>query len=186
MNKRERVMATLRGEARDRPPVSFWRHFYEREATATGLAEAMLAFQGRYDWDFVKVNPRASYYGEGWGLRVKFRGEQGLKPEIIHFPIQSASDWERIQPLSAKEGALGEQLQALRLIREGLGSEVPMVQTIFTPLSIAGDLVPSPDRLLQHLREQPRAIHRALAVIADTFSSYAKSCLQEGADGVFL
>jgi len=186
VNKRERVMATLRGEARDRPPVGFWRHFYEREGSATGLAEAMLAFQGQYDWDFVKVNPRASYHGEGWGLKVKFRGEQGLKPKVIHFPIQSGSDWEQINPLSAKEGALGEQLQALRLIREGLGPEVPMVQTIFTPLSIAADLVPSPDRLLQHLREQPRAVHQALEVIADTFFSYAKSCLQVGADGIFL
>lgn len=186
MNHRERVMATLKGEAKDRPPVSFWRHFYGREASAAGLAEAMLAFQSQYDWDFVKVNPRASYYGEGWGLKVRFRGEEGLKPEVIDFPIQSASDWKKIRPLSGEEGALGEQLQALRLIREGLGPQVPMVQTVFTPLSIAGDLVSSPEQLLHDLREQPRGVHQALQVIADTFASYARACLKAGADGVFL
>jgi len=186
VTKRERVTATLRGEAIDRPPVSFWRHFYHKEGSATGLAEAMLAFQERYDWDFVKVNPRASYHAEGWGLQVKFRGEQGFKPERISYPIQITSDWKKIEVLTPEEGVLGEQLGSLRLIREGLGPEVAMVQTIFTPLSIAGDLVGSPDQLLQDLRERPEILHQALQVIADTFSRYARACLGAGADGIFL
>ena len=62
--KRERVQAALAGEPVDWPPVSMWRHFYEFEETAEGLAEAMLGFQRRYDWDFMKVNPRASYHAE--------------------------------------------------------------------------------------------------------------------------
>jgi uroporphyrinogen decarboxylase len=186
MTKRERVMAALRGEAKDRPPVSLWRHFYEKESSARGLAEAMLAFQGQYDWDFVKVNPRASYHGEGWGLKVRFRGEQGLKPERIDYPIKATCDWKRIGVLFPQEGVLGEQIEALSLIRERLGPEVPMVQTLFTPLSIAGDLVESADQLLQDLQERPEAVHQALQVIAETFSGYARACLEAGADGIFL
>ena len=145
MNQRERVEATLRGSERDRPPVSFWRHFYEKENSASGLAEAMLAFQGKYDWDFMKVNPRASYHGEGWGLKVRFRGEEGLKPERIDYPIKDPRDWGKVKSLPLDEGALAEQIQALELIRKGLGQEIPMVQTLFTPLSIAGDLVGTAD-----------------------------------------
>ena len=59
MTHQERVTAALRSEEVDRPAVSMWRHFYGQETTAEGLAQAMLAFQRRYDWDFMKVNPRA-------------------------------------------------------------------------------------------------------------------------------
>jgi uroporphyrinogen decarboxylase len=186
MNQRERVEATLRGSERDRPPVSFWRHFYEKEDSASGLAEAMLAFQGKYDWDFMKVNPRASYHGEGWGLKVRFRGEEGLKPERIDYPIKDPLDWGKVKSLPLDEGALAEQIQALRLIRKGLGQEIPMVQTLFTPLSIAGDLVGTADQLLQDLKYHPDLVHQALQEIAVTFARYAQACLQAGADGVFL
>ena len=57
MSHRERVMAALRDEEVDRPPVSMWRHFFDDEVTAEGMAQAMLAFQQRFDWDFMKVNP---------------------------------------------------------------------------------------------------------------------------------
>ena len=186
MNKRERILATLRGETTDRPPVSFWRHFYEKENSAAGLAEAMLDFQRRFDWDFMKVNPRASYYGEGWGVKVRFRGELGLKPERVDAPIKDPHDWEKVRSLSPEAGALGEQLEALVRIREGLGPEVPMVQTIFTPLSIAGDLVVSPDQLLRDLKENKEVVHRAIKEIATTFALYARACLGAGVDGVFL
>ena len=46
----ERVRAAL---AVGRPPISVWRHFYRRENSVEGLAEAMLEFQRqrRFDWD---------------------------------------------------------------------------------------------------------------------------------------
>ena len=74
MTRWERVGAALEGGELDRPPVSAWRHFYRRETTAHGLADAMLAFQREHGWDFMKVNPRASYHSEDWGVRLRFSG----------------------------------------------------------------------------------------------------------------
>ena len=71
MNHRERVLACLAGGDVDRPPVSMWRHFYAEETAPDTLAEAMLGFQRDYDWDFMKVNPRASYHAEDWGLTMR-------------------------------------------------------------------------------------------------------------------
>jgi uroporphyrinogen decarboxylase len=71
MNRRERVRAALQGKPVDRPPISFWRHFFDKETSAAGLAEAMLDFQCTYDWDFMKVNPRACYHAEPWGCRFQ-------------------------------------------------------------------------------------------------------------------
>jgi uroporphyrinogen decarboxylase len=58
MTKKERIDAALRGEPVDRIPVSLWRHFYQYEDTARGLADAMLLFQQDYDWDFMKDQPK--------------------------------------------------------------------------------------------------------------------------------
>ena len=62
MSKRERVMAALQGGAVDHVPVSFWGHDFLREWSPEGLAAAMLESVQTYDYDFLKVNPRATYY----------------------------------------------------------------------------------------------------------------------------
>ena len=119
MTKKERVQATLLGKEVDRPPVSMWRHFYDRETSAEGLAEAMLFFQHRFDWDFMKVNPRASYHVEDWGVKSKYSGDPYRTHETVDWPIKQPSDWEGVQPLDVHRGVLGEQLEALKLIAQG-------------------------------------------------------------------
>ena len=69
LTKTERVFAALRGESVDRVPVSAWWHDFPREWSAASLAEATIEAYKKYGWDFVKVNPRASYYAEDWGPR---------------------------------------------------------------------------------------------------------------------
>jgi uroporphyrinogen decarboxylase len=185
MNKRERVRTALQGQPVDRPPISFWRHFFEKETSAAGLAEAMLGFQRTYDWDFMKVNPRACYHAEPWGCRFQFSGQPHIDPKLIEAVIKTPDDWRQIKPLSPTSGALGEQLEALRLIKEGLRGEVPFVETIFTPLSVAGRLVGSDDVMREHLRQSPERVHDALEAITVTFERFARACLEVGVDGIF-
>jgi uroporphyrinogen decarboxylase len=186
MSKRERVAAALRGAAVDRPPVSFWRHFFEKETSAAGLAEAMLGFQHTYDWDFMKVNPRACYHAEPWGCRFQFSGQPHIEPKLVEAAVQSPEDWRKIKPLPPTAGALGEQLEALRLIKDGLHGEIPFVETVFTPLSVAARLTGSDDVMLQHLRRYPERVHEALEAITVTFEGFAKACLDVGVDGLFF
>ena len=136
MNKWDRVAAALRGAEVDRVPVSFWGHDYLKEWSAEGLAEAMLDNYRAYDWDFMKVNPRASYHVEDWGAVLERSSDPDHGPKFREAPVKEPGDWRRLQPLPPDRGVLGEQLAALRLIRDGLKGEAPFVQTIFSPLSI--------------------------------------------------
>jgi uroporphyrinogen decarboxylase len=185
MNKRERVRAALQGKAVDRPPISFWRHFFDKETSAEGLAEAMLGFQQAYDWDFMKVNPRACYHAEPWGCRFQYSGQPHIDPKLVEAAVKTPDDWRQIKPMSVTTGAFGEQLAALRLIKQGLQGEVPFVETIFTPLSVAGRLVGSDDVMREHLEQYPERVHQALEAITVTFERFAKACLEVGADGLF-
>ena len=183
MNHRERVLGCLAGRDVDRPPVSMWRHFYAEETAADTLAEAMLGFQREYDWDFMKVNPRASYHAEDWGLEMRSGGDGS--PEPVSWPVSEPGDWTRLEVLDPSAGVLGEQLEALRLIAKGLEGQVPFLMTVFTPLSIAGRLVPSEEMFVQHLREHPDSVRQALEVVTETFARYTEACLDAGANGLF-
>ena len=162
MTQWERIRAALRGDEVDRPPISAWRHFYRKENSPEGLAEAMLGFQRQYDWDFMKVNPRASYHAEDWGLKQHISQNDNVAPELADWPIKKPADWETVRPLDIDSGVLGQQLQALGMIAEGLGGKVPFIMTVFTPLSIAGRLAGSDDAMMGHIREHPDLVHLAL------------------------
>ena len=186
MNKKERVDAALRGDPVDRVPASMWGHDFDREWNPHTLTEAMVENFARYDWDYMKVNPRASYHVEGWGVKVRPSGERYKAPIIEDTPIKTASDWKRLRPLEPDEGALGEQLQALQLINHSIGYEAYFVQTIFCPLGVAKYLVGNKNESVQQtIHEDRAAMHAALRVITETFTTYAIACLQQGASGIF-
>jgi uroporphyrinogen decarboxylase len=187
VNKIERVEAALRGDEVDRVPLSFWGHNYLKEWSAEGLAEAMLENYRTYDWDFMKVNPRASYHVEDWGARLQRPTDPNHGPTFTQVPVQSADDWRRLRPLEPHAGVLGEQLEALRLIRDGLHGEAYFIQTIFSPLSIAKYVVGNrPEPVKQSIADHPELLRAALDVITQTFATYSQACLEAGASGIFF
>ncbi|MBI2190400.1 MAG: uroporphyrinogen decarboxylase [Planctomycetes bacterium] len=187
MTRHERLSAILAGRPADRPAVSFWRHFYPEEVTPGGLADAMLAFQREFDWDFVKVNPRASYHAEDWGNTYDFSHTPGVNHALKSWRVHRPEDWLGLEPLRPDRGVLGQHLEALAQIEKGLRSErVPLIMTVFNPLSIAGHLAGGPARLVGHLRERPDRVHAGLETITETFTRFARACLERGAYGLFF
>jgi uroporphyrinogen decarboxylase len=179
----ERVRAALRGEDVDRVPVSMWRHFFSKETSAESLAEAMLGFQDRFDWDFMKVNARASYHVEDWGVRTKYHGD--AEPEVTERPVKNPNDWQKLKVLDNNKGVLKEHLTSLELIARGLKGKLPFIMTVFTPVSIASRMVGSEEEFSRHLREHTEKVNQALEVITETFINFSRACLERGASGLF-
>jgi uroporphyrinogen decarboxylase len=190
---RERVWAALRGQPVDRPPVSFWGHFYHRESSARDLVDATLEFQREYAWDWVKLNPRKHYHVEPWGVTYRYSGRAAEKPVLESWPVHQPADWAAVTERSLGAGASGagpnaltEQLDAVRSLRAGLPADVPMVETVFTPLAVLGEMVEEPGELRLHLRTHPNAVRGALEAVTRTFERYARAVLEAGADGLYL
>jgi uroporphyrinogen decarboxylase len=184
MTKWQRVEAALAGEDPDRPPLSFWQHFPGRDRTATGLAQATIEFQQTYDLDLVKLMPTGMYMAQAWGCAIGPGDAQIGTTALVRSVVQDADDWTRLAPLDVRGGVLGEQLAMIRQVRQALGSEVPIIQTIFSPLTTAakiGDARVTADR-----RAAPRQLRRALEVITTTTRDFARACLEAGADGFFF
>ena len=185
LSHRERMQTILAGERPDRFAASFWRHFFHKEHSAEGTAEAMLGFQRRFDWDFMKINPRADYHTEDWGLKQRWSTNEFAKHEKIAWPVKRVEDWDKIRPLPTTAPALAEHLKMVSLIKKGAPADLPLLMTVFTPLAIAGRMVPENSMLVEHLRTAPERVLPAIEAITETFVRYVAELRNAGADGLF-
>ncbi|MCP4583398.1 MAG: hypothetical protein GY839_17455 [candidate division Zixibacteria bacterium] len=175
----------LSGGEIDRPPISAWNHFYDRETTAEDLADVMLEFQHEYDWDFMKINPRAGYFVEDWGVRFKFGGRPGGKHLRLSSPVSSPADWPAIKPLDPTQGSYGEQLRAVELISNGLVGKLHFFQTIFSPLSIVADLTESDDAFIEMMNPGDN-LETALEAVTLTLEKYVEKLMGLGITGIYF
>jgi uroporphyrinogen decarboxylase len=184
MNKRDRLQATVRGEPVDRVAVALWRHFPVDDQDPASLAAATLEWQAQYDFDLVKVTPASSFCLKDWGAQDQWTGNPEGTRDYTGRVIQRTADWASLRPLDPQRGHLGRQLQALSQIRAGLPADTPVIQTIFSPLSQARNLVGAsllPVQLRQHAVE----LKAALEVITDTTVRLVEAARPTGLDGLF-
>jgi uroporphyrinogen decarboxylase len=186
MTPRQRVMAALRGEPVDRVPLAFWLHNFVAENTASGLARETMRLHETFGWDFLKPQSRAQCFAEMWGLTYAPSRERATQYTVTREPLVSAADVGGLRPVDPREGALGEQLEALRTIRAGVGPDVPIIWTIFSPLMVLPFLVRGGRvQALAFLRSDGAAVARGLGAIGESLAGYARACLEAGADGLF-
>jgi len=177
-------MAALRGETVDRAPISFWCHFPEIDHDPHSLADTLIGFHEKFDLDFIKVMPSGVYCVEDWGCQVHYTGAPNGAKTCREHAVKKFADWEKIRPLDADRGALGRELKCLRAIRAKRKDGAPILQTLFSPLTIASKLS-GPDLLLKTIRNNPGALMDALEAITETMVRYAQACFEAGAEGVF-
>ena len=141
VNSRSRVEAALQGAKVDRPPGAAWGHTYREEWSPEALAKVTVQRAHRYGWDFVKFQPRASSFAEAFGARYQSAGHSLRAPKEVEHPIHGYSDWPGLKAAAADAPSLAEQVEALRLTVAELGPDVPVLQTVFSPITVAGYLV---------------------------------------------
>jgi uroporphyrinogen decarboxylase len=184
MSKRERLEATIAGEAVDRLAVALWRHWPGDDQRAEDLARSTLDFQRMFDFDFIKVTPSSNYCLAGWRAESRWVGNQEGTREWRQRVIQRAEDWTRLDVQDPTSGLLGEVRRALGGIGQEVGGEVPFIQTIFNPLSQAKNL--AGERLLADLRQHPDALKSGLETITQTSVRFVEAIRDTGIAGIFL
>jgi uroporphyrinogen decarboxylase len=186
VNSRARVEAALRGGEVDRVPAGAWGHTYREEWSAPALARVTAERRARYGWDFVKFQPRASCFAEAFGAEYRGSNHSLRAPREVSHPIHGHRDWPSLPTADGSAPSLAEQVDALRLTVEALGPDVPVLQTVFSPISVAGYLVGKDKRrAVRDLRRDPGAVLPALERIADAMIDFSRRSIEVGAAGVF-
>jgi uroporphyrinogen decarboxylase len=180
-------MAALRGDPVDRVPASVWAHNFAAENNARDLCEETVRLAREFDWDYLKPQSRAHCFAEMWGLTYAPSRRQAVAPTVTTYPLRAAADLRNLRPANARAGALGEQLEALALIRARIGPDTPIIWTIFSPLTTARYLFPGGEaQIMDIMRAEPAALEGALEAMTETLAEYARACVEQGADGIFL
>lgn len=183
---RERIEMILKGEKPDRFAASLWRHFFHLESSAEKMAEAMIAYQNRYNWDFMKINPRASFHTEDWGNRFEWSTDEYANHKHTKFAVSNPEDWDKIEILPTTAPVLADHLKAISLIRKKCGPDLPLLMTVFNPVGIARRLVGDRGKFMEQLNSHPEKVTGAIERITKTFENYAAEIRNAGADGLFF
>jgi len=179
-------MAALRGEPVDRVPLSFWLHHFTAENAVDSFVAESLRLAREFDWDYLKPQSRAQCFAEAWGLTYAPSGARAVQYTRTLAPCTGAPDLARLRPVEPTAGALGEQLEALRQIRAGVGPDTPIIWTVFSPMMVVPFLLAGGvEQATAIAREAPAALDHALAALTDTLAAYAREALRAGADGLF-
>jgi len=167
MTKIERVRAALSGAEVDRPPFSVWYHFGLQHAPAERTAQTHLEFFAAYDLDWLKVMNDYSY--------PMPRGTE---------TVTEVRDLKRITPLDVRQGPLGEQLEAVRLIGLELKGKALLVDTVFSAWNTVRRNVLK-EAMGPFMQEHPAELEAVLTVVNDNLIRYAIASLHGGASGIF-
>ena len=184
LSHRERIERTISGQKVDRPPVSLWRHFPVDDQNPETLSRSVLQFQERFDFDFIKITSASTFCIKDLGVEDIWEGNPEGTRRITRYPIIERNDWKKIRSLDPVKGNLGEQIKNIRFVRQNTPDTTPIIQTIFSPLSQAKNLV-GRENLISHLRMYPEEMKAALNTIAKSTINFINECLSLKIDGIF-
>ena len=184
MSHRRRIENALVLEETDRVPFGFWWHFPNRDRAPRRLAEMSLALQRKLDLDFIKFSPYGLYSVVDWGVTLNTRGGEQT-PIQADYPIKKPEDWKKLRTFRGTEGEYLVVLEAQRIALSEMAEHVPLVQTVFSPLTSCLKMA-GRETLLTHIREAPEAVHAALEIVAETTRRFTGEVVARGADGIFF
>ncbi len=185
MTKKERVRATLAGQPADRAPASLWGHDFLREWSAEELVAATLDEYRAHDWDFIKFNPRATYFAEAWGNTYERPTDQ-RQPTLNAAIVREAAGLASVAPVDARGGVFGDHLRALQLLLDEVAGSVDVVHTIFSPLAVTAQLCGADATFRDFATSRPDSAHAAIGAVTETLAAYARTSIDKGAAGIFF
>lgn len=189
MSKIEKIKKVLNGELTEDIPFSFWTHFPDIDRIPELIAEETYQFYKRFDLDFIKTMNNGMYATEDYGCKIDYsKIENGGVAEIISTPIESYTDWKKLKTLDLQDApALQRELTYLRLLLERVQGEVPVVITVFSPLTIADKI--SGGKILESITEEEKGgqlFKSALEKISKITAEFVAEAISIGADGIYF
>lgn len=204
-NRRQAFHDIARHRSTDVPYlVAAWQHLVGHEYGADEFADAYIDFVDQWDWDWVKINPRAIYYSEAWGSKYDENDYAGyVIPRKLQDAVASVDDLAKIVELDPKTNEVfGQQYASAAKIRAAF-TDRAVLQSIFNPLSVLlqladvplypGDEYATPSLTRDELVfEHAEEAKKALTNIANTLAAYAAALVTPveqggaGLDGIFF
>lgn len=193
MTHTQRLKAAVAGEHLDRPCAAFWGpHLNWEELNARDLAYAMISNQEAYQWDFMKVDFSGMYFPEAFGQKIATPVTELMQAwlNVEEWRINHPSDWMSLRPLKVKDSEVFmRNVEAVKRICDHYQGDVPILPTVFSPVSMAGEFVAGyfdQEKLIKMFEYNTKEIENGLQVIEETLINLMEAYVDAGAAGFFI
>ncbi|OZG61798.1 uroporphyrinogen decarboxylase [Bifidobacterium lemurum] len=206
-NRKSEFMDLVAGKTTVPFLTAAWQHFNGHENDPEDFAQRTIDFVEKWDWDWVKINPRATYHSEIWGSTYdpdEYGPHDPIQKQLSAI-IEKPTDVRKIGRIAIEDSpVLQEHLKGATIIGEHFQDRI-VVMTLFSPLSVlmqcAGMSLYKGDPIYgsttdfgikELILDQPEAAKQALQNITDTYVDYVKALVTPreqggaGLDGIFF
>lgn len=162
-NRRDAMLALLdAGRPQEYIPAAFFLHFAPEYHRGRPAVEKHLEFFRYTGMDFVKI--------------------QFELPFPRHPEIRRPEDWSRF-PFYGLD-FYAPQLEVVKGLVEEAKREALIILTLYSPFMLAGQAVGA-TTLEAHIRENPEATARGIAIIAESLLAFVREAIRLGVDGFY-
>ncbi len=150
--------------ARDYVPAGFFQHFDSAYHEGQAAIDKHLEFFRHTGMDVVKV-----------------QYEQTLPPPSV--PIRKPEDWARVPryPEAFRDGPV----RVVEGLVKAAQHEALVIMTVYSPFMWAARMA-ADGVLAAHLKENPDAVSKGLAIMTENVLSLVRGCKQAGVDGFYV
>ncbi len=194
MNAYERFTRRLAGEPVDRPPnfdifMTFAAHYIGQPLSQyyldhRVLVDANLAMVEAFNIDLVQAISDPYRETHDFGAAIEFPYDN---LPLCHKPLLADPDDLRklVKPDPATGKRMSDRLEAVRLFREKIGGQVPIMGWVEGALAEAADLR-GVSNLMVDLVEQPEWVEELLELCTEVAIAFARAQVEAGADMIGL
>lgn len=172
MNKKERVIAAIRGDVPDHVPVGFSLHFPRTAKTVEEDLKFHLDFFRETDTDIIKIM------------------NENLVPDFGE--IRTPDDWNKIPALSLNDSFMLNQIELVKRIMDQADSDAFSLGTLhgicasaIHPIEARYGYEAVRELQVTHFRENKKPMIEAWKRIADCMANLAQKYIELGVDGVY-
>ena len=172
MNKKERVMAVIRGEKPDRVPSGFWLHFPPEEQKGDRVVPAHLRYFKESETDICKIMNEALLRGVS--------------------QIRKPGDYAHAAFSAELKASLEKHLDDVKRICDQVG-DASVVQATVHGVVVSthhmslrdGFYVDNKDFFKTCMKEDPNALESAFDMVSDALCELAQAFLKAGVGGIY-
>lgn len=193
-NSRERVLRALIFQKSDRVPVipfiiTFAAkyggfRFVEYATNPNILAQCQIAVAKRFKIDAVYVDSDPIIEIEAMGARIRYPEDES--PSVLEPKVRNLNDVRSLAlPDSERDGRFPVWLNAIRILKERVGSEFAVFANINGPFQAAAQLLGMLEAA-KAMRRSPDVLFELLNLTTQTIINFMKAEIKAGADAIIL
>lgn len=192
MTSKERLMAVKEGKKTDRPAFAAWGpHMNLVDRNAKDFAEATIAYQNTYKFDFIKLMPNGMYFTEDFGQKLKPAEHlyDDTWMNVVESAVKDPHEWTKLKAPDIKKGALAREIEVCKRVNDYFQGDVPVLPTVFSPFIWMGEMTGGffhQEVILSHFQYSEKYARPALEMIAETNERLMEAFVDAGAAGFFL